>query len=380
MPGLTVPALTIPGPGRPGDVPADGTPDKVTEAQLRAAPLERLLAYGLEPSDALCLRALVGQGSSWTDAGLRVAHAQLAAARTAELAGLTAAGRQHLLAAAVAANVAQLMMAGNSEQRRDIYRLSADARGRWLAGQGGQGGQAGQLEVPGADGELDVTWLRPAAPGPAPVVAIWGGTSGWGIVYRKCAQALLDVGIAVALVELPGQGLPRLLHGAVLGPGFNATAGRLVAALRDAPFSDGRVGLWGQSMGGLLAAQVASRVPGVSACCVTGGPATPSRTPRPFTRPRQLWADMLGQPVPEGAGPSGQGAEFDFAEGQRIGCPVLVIHGGRDPLVTEQESAAFAAAGADPSRLVIWPDEGHCVYGRSAERDVLVAAWFREVL
>jgi pimeloyl-ACP methyl ester carboxylesterase len=140
------------------------------------------------------------------------------------------------------------------------------------------------------------------------------------------------------------------------------------------------VGVWGQSMGGLLAAQVASRVPGVSACCVTSGPARPSQTARPFTRPRQLWADMLGLPVPDADEPSAQGAEFDFTPEQRIGCPVLVIHGGRDPLVTEEESAAFAAAGAAPSRLVIWPDEGHCVYGRSQERDVLVAAWFRDVL
>jgi pimeloyl-ACP methyl ester carboxylesterase len=59
---------------------------------------------------------------------------------------------------------------------------------------------------------------------------------------------------------------------------------------------------------------------------------------------------------------------------------VLVVHGGRDPLVTETEAAAFAAAGAEPSSLVVWPDEGHCVYGRGQERDVLVAAWFRGVL
>jgi dienelactone hydrolase len=369
--------LTVPGPGLPGPGPAPaeaGTLGKITAAQLRAAPLERLLDYGLDPADASCLRDLVGQGWSWPGTGLRLAHAHLAASDGAERAGLAGARQQHLLAAAVTANVAQLMMAGDGEQRRDIYRLSAGARDRWLAG---QGERAGRLEVPGADGELDVIWLRPATMGRTAVVAIWGGTSGWGIVYRRCAQALLDAGLSVALVELPGQGTPRLLSGKVLGPSLYTTARRLIAALRDAPFSTGRVGIWGQSMGGLLAAQVASHVPLVSACCVTSGPGGPARAVRQSTRQRQLWADMLGRPA---ADTSGLGEEFSFGTGQRIGCPVLVVHGGRDPLVTEAEAAAFAAAGAERSRLVVWPDEGHCVYGRAQERDALVAAWFRGIL
>jgi dienelactone hydrolase len=373
---LTAPSqLTVPGPGLPGPAPAEaGTLDKVTEAQLRAAPLERLLDYGLAPADALCLRDLVGQGWSWSDAGLRLAQAHLAASDEADQARLPEVRQQHLLAAAVTANVAQLMMAGDSEQRRDIYRLSDGARNRWLDG---QGDRAGRLEVPGAGGELDVTWLRPATAGRTAVVALWGGTSGWGIVYRRCAQALLDAGLSVALVELPGQGSPRLLNGKVLGPGLYPTARRLVEALRDAPFSTGRVGIWGQSMGGLLAAQLASHLPLVSACCVTSGPGSPARGGRPSSRQRQLWADMLGRPAAEAPG---LGEEFGFGTGQRIGCPVLVVHGGRDPLVTEAEAAAFAEAGAEPSSLVVWPDEGHCVYGRGQERDVLVAAWFRGVL
>jgi dienelactone hydrolase len=370
-----VPHLTVPGPGLPGPAPAGAaTPEKVTEAQLRAAPLERLLDYGLAPADALCLRELAGQGWSWSHAGLRLASAHLAAAAAADQPGLTEVRQQHLLAAAVTANVAQLMMAGDGEERRDIYRLSARARDRWLAG---QQDRAGQLEVPRVGGALDVTWLRPAGGGRRPVVAIWGGTSGWGIVYRRCAQALLDAGLSVALVELPGQGIPRLLRGQVLGPGLYTTARRLVEALRDAPFSTGRVGIWGQSAGGLLAAQVASRVRTVSACCVTSGPGSLAPGIERSSRQRQLWADMLGRPADS---PPGLGGEFAFGPWQRIGCPLLVVHGGRDPLVTESEAAAFAAAGPQPSNLVVWPDEGHCVYGRAQERDVLVAAWFRDVL
>jgi alpha-beta hydrolase superfamily lysophospholipase len=370
-----VPDLTVPSPGRSGLV-EDEPPGKVVAAQLRAAPLERLLDYGLAAADALCLRDRVRQGWTWEAAGLRLAHAHLAASDAAADSGLPGAQSQHLLAAAVTASVAQLMMAGGTEQRRGIYRLSASARDRWLAS---QGDRAGRLDVPGARAELSVVVLRPAAaPGRTPVVAVWGGSSGWGIVYRRCAQALLDAGLSVALVELPGQGGPRLLHGAMLGPGLYQTARRLMTALRDAPFSTGRVGLWGHSLGGLLAAQVASRVALASACCVTSGPASsPWTSGHPSSRQRQLWADMLG--CTQADAPR-QAAAFGFSPGQRIECPVLVVHGGRDPLVSEAEAAAFARAGAGQGELVIWPDEGHCVYGRAQERDVLAASWFRDVL
>jgi dienelactone hydrolase len=370
-----VPDLTVPSPGLSGLAEAD-PPDKVVAAQLRAAPLEPLLDYGLAPADALCLRDRVRQGWSWDAAGLGLAHAHLAASEAAADAVLPDARSQHLLAAAVTANVAQLMMAGDTEQRREIYRLSATALDGWLAS---QGDRACRLDVPGARRELSVVVLRPpAATDRTPVVAVWGGTSGWGIVYRRCAQALLDAGLSAALVELPGQGAPRLLHGTVLGPGLYETASRLITALREMPLGTGQVGVWGQSMGGLLAAQVASHVPLVSACCVTSGPArSPWASGLPSSRQRLLWADILG--TTQGDAPRLAEA-FSFSEDQRIGCPVLVVHGGRDPLVSEAEATAFARVGAEPRSVIVWPDEGHCVYGRAQERDVLVASWFRDVL
>lgn len=374
VPNQTVPDLTVPSPGL-ADPVQDEPADKIVAAQLRAAPLERLLDYGLAAADALCLRQRVRQGWSWDAAALRLTDAHLAASDAAAAEGLAAASAQHLLAASVSASVAQLMMAGDGDRRREIYRLSASARDSWLAS---LGDRAGHLDVPGAGTQVSAVWLRPPGDGPTPVVAIWGGTSGWGIVYQRCARALLDAGLAVALVELPGQGTPRLAHGTVLGPALYGIAACLIEALREAWFSTGQVGIWGQSMGGLLAAQIASRVPGVGACCVTSGPAgSPWAAGRPSARQRQLWADMLGCTQDDAPG---RAAQFGFAPGQRIGGPVLVVHGGRDPLVSDTEAAAFAAAGTGPRRLVTWPDEGHCVYGRAAERDTLVAAWFRDVL
>lgn len=371
-----MPELTFPGPDLAGTAPPEAAETgKVSSAQLRAAPLARLLDYGLALADAVALRDLARRGWPWHVAGLGLARRHLAAHDAVAASAVPAAASRHLLAAAVSANVAQLMMAGDSQERRRIYRLSLESRDRWLAT---QGDQAGHFTVPGVSGELSVVYLRPPGVERSPVVAVWGGTSGWGIVYRRCAQALLDAGLAVALVELPGQGNPRLLSGSVLGPGFYETAGRLVSALRDAWFSTGSVGVWGQSMGGLLAAQAASHVQ-VAACCVTSSPARPSAVVAQHSRQRQLWLDML-ELRQDAADGHGVVAGFDFGAGQRIGCPVLVVHGGQDPLVTEADRDVFTRAGAAPSTSVTWADGEHCVYGRAQERDDIVASWFRHVL
>jgi pimeloyl-ACP methyl ester carboxylesterase len=280
-----------------------------------------------------------------------------------------------LLAAALAASAAQLVMYGDTAERQQIYRMSVAARDAWVASDQ----HARRLVVAGAADELSVIRLDPPAGGPVPVVAVWGGTSGWGMMYRRCAQALLDAGIGVALVELPGQGEPRLLHRRNLGGDFPDLARALVAALAADEGCSGAVGVWGQSMGGLLAAHVASSAP-VAACCVTSAPARPHSLVSRYPRQRQLWADMLGITDARRLDSRLHSLSFD-PDRQRIQCPLMVIHGGQDPLVGDDEPDTFLRAGQSPdNRIAIWSDAGHCVYNRGQERDLLVAEWFSAAL
>lgn len=64
---------------------------------------------------------------------------------------------------------------------------------------------------------------------------------------------------------------------------------------------------------------------------------------------------------------------------QPIGCPVLVLHGGADPLVDRGQAQAFAGASAR-GRLESWPDGEHTIYNHADERDALVGDWLAEVL
>jgi alpha-beta hydrolase superfamily lysophospholipase len=64
-----------------------------------------------------------------------------------------------------------------------------------------------------------------------------------------------------------------------------------------------------------------------------------------------------------------------------IAAPLLVLHGGADRLVGEDEQLRFLD-GADPatSALRVWPDGEHTLYNHAAERNALTADWFADVL
>jgi alpha-beta hydrolase superfamily lysophospholipase len=65
----------------------------------------------------------------------------------------------------------------------------------------------------------------------------------------------------------------------------------------------------------------------------------------------------------------------------RIGCPLLLLHGGQDPLARYEDQQPFLQA-ADPTAatLRIWPDGEHTLYNHAAERDAFTADWFTDHL
>ena len=69
---------------------------------------------------------------------------------------------------------------------------------------------------------------------------------------------------------------------------------------------------------------------------------------------------------------------MDLSEGARaIRCPLLVLHGGADPLFPLDSARALYDRAASPDRqMVVWDDGDHCVYNHAFERNALAAEWF----
>jgi alpha-beta hydrolase superfamily lysophospholipase len=262
---------------------------------------------------------------------------------------------------------AQMAFNFDDARKRSLYDAFTDAVGHAaaLADPPWQ-----RVEIPFAGGHLTGWLLRPAA-APVGAVVLFGGQSGWGAAYLPQADALVRRGMAVLLAEGPGQGESRLRHGILLDVDVRAAYSAFVdRALTVAP----RVGLWGNSLGGLYAATTAASDHRVSAVCVNSAPAQP-RLQRFRTFTEQA-AAMLGT-----SDPAAIQANFDriaFRPGvDRIECPLLVLHGDADPIVRLEQQQPFLDAAHDAT-LRVWEDGEHTIYNHAQERTAYVSDWFAD--
>lgn len=342
---------------------------KANLAHQRAMPMTRLLDCGMDPGDATRLHSLTAAGEPWDIVAEAIATERLQLAEQAEAEGnLVTAGeaRRRGIAALVFAQ-----MAFNFDEPRKValYRsliaaCQAFARVSDLPFE--------RVET-GFSGKNLIGWLvRPAGGKARGAVILFGGQSGWGIAYLPIARELARRGLATLLAEGPGQGETRIEQGLYLQPGIEAAFSRWVDfILADA--SLGMPGIWGNSYGGLWAAHTASSDSRIRACCVNGSFARPGILP--FRTAFEQSAAMIGSQDRAAIETVMEKLRFDPAR-DRIACPLLVLHGGADPLVTLEDQQPFLDAAAGEANLRIWPDGEHTIYNHSFERTALAADWF----
>jgi fermentation-respiration switch protein FrsA (DUF1100 family) len=65
----------------------------------------------------------------------------------------------------------------------------------------------------------------------------------------------------------------------------------------------------------------------------------------------------------------------DPAEGP-VNCPLLIVHGGLDPLVsTDEATALFESATSVDKQMVVYSDGDHCVYNHQDDKHNLICDW-----
>jgi pimeloyl-ACP methyl ester carboxylesterase len=343
-----------------------GRPD--LDALLRAVPASRMVDYGLPPALAGTYRAAVERGAEWVTVGQQLAAIVGHNVETTEQGGLAGLSAHQRLSAALLRCVAQLGYEDDRSGRVALYRQAIEDFAA----------AAVALDYDRIEVEVGSRWVTawlglPADGRPAPVALIWGGTSGWGPVYHRMAGRLRAAGIGVALVELPGQGEPRLFHGSVLDRDFTTVVSALIDVISDRADGVGSFGVVGHSMGGLLAARAAIADPRLQACVVNGGVARPRELVEHFPRQRQQWQLLLGATSDTTLFDALDELALDPVR-DRLRCPALVIHGGADRLVTATDVAAFGVAAPHAGSLIVrFRDGEHCIYNRADERDELIA-------
>jgi alpha-beta hydrolase superfamily lysophospholipase len=355
--------------------PTPETLDPAVAALHRAMPYTRLVDCGMNPADARTLLVATAAGRSWAEAADELASARSAAVQSALAAGHRLTAVQSARWAAGAALFAQMAENQDTALKRELYRRYVQRVIRVAAL---SEPAIERVEVPWRDGRL-VGWLcLPPSGAAAAAVVVWGGLSGWGAAYLSAADTLTARGLACLLAEGPGQGEPRLTDRLYVDEHVAEGFARFLDTVQADPRLGHAAGVQGNSFGGLFAAHLAARDQRVAACVVNGAPAAP-RLP-PFRTARAQFTAALGTDDERQLTQTLDRLRFDPARSP-ITCPVLVVHGGADPLVPDPAiQAPFARAAGLRGELRTWPDGEHTLYNHAAERDATLADWFLDRL
>jgi alpha-beta hydrolase superfamily lysophospholipase len=348
------------------------------QAHKRAMPMQRLLGNGMEWADAVELHARADQGEAWQHAAMALGRRDAVRADAALAAGHRTTARAWYLAAAACYRFGQVPLPDGDPDKKVLYRHLIEAFGH-----------AGALHdppvehvsIPWGDGQLYGWLLLPSHEiAPATVIVV-GGFDGWREEYYTGALHLLERGMAVLLADAPGQGETRLFGGLSLGADFTNAFSAMVSWIVDDVRLGDRVGVWGNSMGGFLAASAAIADRRIQACCVNGGTVSPVEFPTRYPRMAEKARLLLG--IADTAKALRSLGELALGEDDlaRLICPLLVLHGIPDKVfLVENAHALFTGAASRDKTWREWADGDHCLYNHSLEKHTTVADWFADRL
>lgn len=342
-------------------------------ALQRAMPITRLLDCGMDYADVNELFIRTTEGEAWDVVAEELARSHFKRSEAAMQAGnrITAFEEQSFGIAALM--FAQMAFNFDVERKRDLYR-EISQEGRRLCELSEY--PLERIEVPFAEKRM-VGWLLRPRTGPVKgTVVLFGGQSGWGLTYFSTAKELARRGLATLLAEGPGQGETRISYGLYLDVDVTAAYRAFVDHVA-ANSHLGRIGIWGNSVGGLWAAKVAAHDKRIAACCVNGSFAAPKVLS--FRTAFEQSAAMLACDKPESIQSNFNSMAFSQRE-ERIDCPLLVLHGGADPLVSLSDQQPFLDAATSNKYLKVWDDGEHTIYNHSHERTSLATDWFASQL
>lgn len=341
-----------------------------SQAALRQFSLERTMGYGVDYADAIELRARVLAGESWQSAATRLAKTcQQRAEAAHEPSGKPTRGACWRRAAALL-RMSQMMMLTDSAERRAIF-----AKAKTLYDQAAALiGDRLPIAIDSPGGAL-AGWFIPAAVDTAQAsVIVIGGVEGWGMDFDSMGDALATRGVDALMLDGPGQGVSRLAHRHYLTADWRHAFTAAIDLLeRRAP---GRpIGIIGNSMGGSFAMAVATDDTRIGACVSNGGIIAPWMVPPQGTFFSKMVA-FCGEAAGTEDALDAWRTVTPARHGPNGGYPLLMVQGGRDPLVSmEMARMLFAAAPTDDKRMVAFSDGDHCIYNHRSDRDALVADW-----
>ena len=348
--------------------------DEEQASHRRAMPVQRLLGGGMRYDDALALHRLSAEGVAWQRAAAFLGDGNVVAGDDA---GHPASKRSWYRYASACFRFGQAALPVDNDDKRRLHARMVESFGLSAAL---DEPATEKHEIPWRGGKLCGWLMRPPGERPAPVVMVLGGFDGWREDYALGAEQLVRHGVAAFMVDGPGQGETRLRHGLYLDASFVEAFAKVADYLAGDPRLAPRLGVWGNSLGGSLAAWVAASNPAVAAVCVNGGTIRPAELPERYPRFWSKVEALVGSQDRQLVRAIVDNLDLTVAAAD-IRCPLLQLHGAPDTVfLLDNARQIYERASSADKTLLVWDDGDHCIYNHTEQKNLDVAAWFADRL
>ena len=351
----------------------EGPSSPEAQAALRQFSLERMMGYGVHHADAIELRGRVTAGESWQAVATDLAAVCLAPPEAAAAPASAATHANRLYRASALLRMSQMMMLADDDERREIFARAADLYREAAI----LTDEREQLVVETGEGRLAGWFYRSQNGASVGCAVVIGGVEGWAMDFGALGLELARRGVDALVLDGPGQGESRMVHDHYL---TNSWVRSYQGLFDDLATRTGGAppAFVGNSMGGAVAMRLASQDPRIVACCNNGGPRAPRGSAGGAPANTSFFRKMMAHcgDVTEGVAAEIWRTVNPMASDASVSCPLLVVHGGLDPLVaTEDARSVFDWASSADKQMVIYSDGDHCVYNHSDDKHNLISDW-----
>jgi len=236
-----------------------------------------------------------------------------------------------------------------------------------------------QVEIPYKNYKMDGWLMRPKnMKASNPIVIVLPGATGFKEEFITQAQNMVDRGLAVLLIDGPGQGTTLHFNKGYLEIEIEKAYSTMVDWIKaDGRF--GKIGITGGSTGGYYVPRVAATDKRIDACAINGGTYYPKEILDFAPIYRHKFAILFGVSDEEMDGIFPKMTLEGLAE--KIECPLLVINGDKDPIFKPASSQRiYDEAKSKDKTIKLYPGSWHCSIGHDNECYRFMADWMAERL
>jgi dienelactone hydrolase len=338
--------------------------------------IPRYEATGVDPNDLRALMLRIAQWSDWCALWSAEAARHETLADEALAAGFRLTAAEAYVRAAIYYHYGKHLFA----DRPDEFRRAHDAMLRCYSAAAPMfDPPIERVEFP-YQGTFMAGWLRkPRGATRPPVAIVLPGLDACKEELHAWAEAFVARGLAALTLDGPGQGetsfrLP-VTHE------WGRVIGAVIDVLQARDDVDGHsVGVVGQSLGALYAPLAAAGEPRLKACIANCGPFDWGTVlPKMPKVSQEVFRVRSHSKTIEEAHERGRLLTLE-GRSQNIRCPLLVVFGAGDRLISPAEGERLAKTASGPAELVVYPEGNHVCFNISYKFRPLTADWMAKTL